>query len=121
MIPLLKVSGDIVYYVGEGILQNGIETKLIYRIVKEAGRIIGVSRRDFEAVYADLLSKKLTGVMDDSGHPLHDRFSCQLIPRSGRMRLSFALTNRYLSSFVPQATRLHNSNYTRGAVHSIMN
>jgi hypothetical protein len=88
----------------------------IARIVKEAGRIIGVSRQDFEAVYVGLLSKKLTDVMDDSSHPLHDHFKGQLIARSGRMRQSFAITNRYHSSFVPQAIRLHNSNYQRGAV-----
>jgi hypothetical protein len=88
----------------------------IDRIVKEAGRIIGVSRQDFETAYTDLLIKKLTDVMDDASHPLHDRLSGQLISRSGRMRLPSAATNRYLSSFVPQAIRNHNSNYKRGDV-----
>ena len=86
----------------------------INRIVKGVERMIGESRLDFNSVYEDLLYKKLADVMDDRSHPLHDRLVGQLIPRSGRMRLPPAVTDRYLSSFVPQAVRLHNSNYQRG-------
>ena len=89
----------------------------VERIVKEAGKIIGVSRQDFGSVYTDLLIKKLHHVVDDASHPLHDCLSGQLITRSGRMRLPSVSTNRYLSSFVPQAIRFHNANYKRGDVH----
>ena len=109
------MSGDIVCYAGEGMLQKGIGKESIeIRIVKEAGKIIGVSRQDFGYAYTDLLSKKLTDVLDDESHPLHERLSNQLSSRSGRMRVPAAATNRYLSSFVPQAIRIHNSNYQRG-------
>ena len=47
----------------------------IQRIVKEAGKILGVSRQDFETAYADLLIKKLSDVMDNASHPLHGRLS----------------------------------------------
>ena len=89
--------------------------KRVERIVKEAGKIIGVSRQDFGSVYTDLLIKKLHHVMDDVSHPLHDRLSGQLIARSGRMRLPSTVTtcSRYLFSFVPQAIRHHNANYKR--------
>ena len=87
----------------------------ISRIVNEVGRIIGEPRQGFEAVYADLLIKKLTDVMGDVSHPLNDRLVDQLISRSGRMRSPPATTGRYLSSFVPQVIRLHNSKYQRGA------
>ena len=87
----------------------------ISRIVNEVGRIIGEPRQGFEAVYADLLIKKLTDVMGDVSHPLNDRLVGQLISRSGRMRSPPATTGRYLSSFVPQVIRLHNSKYQRGA------
>ena len=73
-----------------------------------------MSRQDFGYAYTDLLSKKLTDVLDDESHPLHERLSNQLSSRSGRMRVPAAATNRYLSSFVPQAIRIHNSNYQRG-------
>ena len=88
----------------------------VERIVKEAGKIIGVSRQDFGSVYTDLLIKNLHHVVDYVSHPLHDRLSGQLIARSGRMRLPSATTSRYLSSFVPQAIRHHNASHNRGDV-----
>ena len=58
----------------------------VERIVKVAGRIIGVSRQDFGSVYTDLLMKKLHHVLDDDRESsLHDRLSGQLIARSERM------------------------------------
>ena len=54
----------------------------VERIVKEAGKILGVSREDFGSVYTDLLIKKLHHVEDDVSHPLHHRLSGQLISRS---------------------------------------
>ena len=50
--------------------------------------------------HTDLLITKLTNVMDDASHPLHDQLAGQLISRSGRMRLPSAVTGRYLPSFV---------------------
>ena len=78
--------------------------------------MIGEPRQNLEDVYADLLITKLTNVMDDESHPLHDRLAGQLISRSGCMRLPSAVTGRYLSSFVPQAIRIHNANFQRGAI-----
>ena len=49
------------------------------RVVKEAGKIIGMSRQDFETLYTDLLGKKLTDVMNNASHPLHERLSSHLI------------------------------------------
>ena len=57
----------------------------IARIVNQAGKIIGEPRQTFKAVFADLLIKKLTDVMDDPTHPLNNQLAGQLIPRSGRM------------------------------------
>ena len=75
------------------------------RVVKEAGRIIGMSRQDFKTLYTDLVGKKLADVMDEVNHPLHERLSSHLIARSGRMRVPSAVTNRYLSSFVHKQLR----------------
>ena len=52
---------------------------------------------------ADLLIKKLHSVTDEVSYPLHDCLSGQLITRSGCMHLPYAVTSRYLSSFVLQA------------------
>ena len=86
------------------------------RIVKEAGKIIGVSWQDFGSVYTDLLIKKFHHALDDVSHPLYDYLSGQLISRSGCMRLPSAATSRYLSSFIPQAILHHNANHKRGDV-----
>ena len=60
--------------------------------------------------------KKLTDVLDNASHPLHGRLAGHLISRSGRMRVPTAATSRYLSSFIPQAVRQHNSMYRQGAI-----
>ena len=78
--------------------------------------MIGEPRQSLEDVYADLLITKLTDVRDDASHPLHDQLAGQLISTSGRMRLPSAVTGRYLSSFVPQAIRIHNANFQRGTI-----
>ena len=88
----------------------------VERIVKEAGKIIRVSRQDIGSVYTDLLIKKLLHVVDDASHPLHNHLSGQMIARSGPMRLPSVVTSRFLSSFVPQAIRHHNDNHKRGDV-----
>ena len=99
---------------GGNISQGGRDK--ITRIANQAGRMIGEPRQNLEDAYADLLITKLTNVMDDASHPLHDRLAGQLISRSGRMRLPSAVTGRYLSSFVPQAIRIHNANFQRGTI-----
>ena len=84
------------------------------RIVKEAEKIIGVSRQDFGSVYTNLLIKKLHHVVDGASHPLHDCLSGQLTTRS--VSLPSATTHPYLSSFVPQAIWYHNANNKMGNV-----
>ena len=76
-----------------GNVSNG-DREQVERVVKEAGKIIGVSQQDFGPVYTDLLMKKLHRVVDDVSHPRHDRLSGQLIARSGCMRLLSAATSR---------------------------
>ena len=78
--------------------------------------MIGELWQNLEDVYADLLITKLADVMDDASHQLHDRLVGQLISRSGCMSLPSAVTGRYLSSFVPQAIRIHNANFQRGTI-----
>ena len=99
---------------GGNVSQGGRDK--ITRIVNQAGRMIGEPRQNLEDVYADLLITKLTNVMDDASHPLHDLLAGQLISRSGRMRLPSVVTGRYFSSFVPQAIRIHIANFQRGTI-----
>ena len=73
-------------------------------------------RQNLEDADLYLLITKLTDVMDDASHPLHDRLAGQLISRSGRMSFPSAVTGRYLFSFVPQAITIHNANFQRGKI-----
>ena len=88
----------------------------VERVIKEAGKIIGAPRRDFETVYIYLITRKFADVMEDTEHPLHHRLSKQVNTRSGRMRLPSVKTNRYRLSFVPQAIKIHNLNYNRSII-----
>lgn len=87
----------------------------VERVVKEASKIIGSPRQDFETVYADLLLKKFDDVMEDLQHPLHHRLSYHHRPNSktGRIQSPRAITERYLNSFVPQAIFHQNSKFRR--------
>ena len=75
-------------------------------MIKAAGRIIGESRPLVDTAYGALLAGKLTMLLNDANHPLHDALASQLIPRSGRTRVPFSATNRYPSSF-PRAIITH--------------
>jgi len=89
------------------------DVKRISSSIKQAGRLIGDPQKSFEQTYQEVLGKKLGRILKDDTHPLHSIFIDAKIDRSGRMRLPFAKTNRHKLSFVPQAMRLYNSQYTR--------
>ena len=78
------------------------------RIVKEAGKIVGVPRQDFESVCTDLLIKKLPHVVDDVSHPLH-AFQVIWLPYQGAC--FYCLPRIFLASFLRQ---FGNVNYKRG-------
>ena len=99
---------------GGNVSQGGRDK--INRIVNQAGGMIAEPRQNLEDACADLLVAELTGVVDDAGHPLRDRLAGRLVSRSGRVRLPSAVAGRYLSSFVPQAIRIHNANFQRGTI-----
>ena len=52
-------------------------------------------------------------ILDDDSHPLHGELTDHIIPRSGRMRLPAARTNRHLCSFVPMGITFSNALYKR--------
>ena len=83
------------------------------KIIKEAGRIIGELLHNVETVYNNEVADKSREIMEDNSHPMYSVFSNLSIPRSGRMRLPFAATNRHPSSFVPRAIKLYNLAFSR--------
>ena len=83
------------------------------RVIREAGRIVGESLHTVDAVYDKEVETKLKKILGDDTHPIHSVLMDSVIPRSGRMRLPYAATNRHSSSFVPRAIKCHNSAFNR--------
>ena len=83
------------------------------KVIGEAERIVGGLLCGVNATYDKELSTKMKSIMEDQDHPLHSRLQGQIIPRSGRMRLPHAATNRHPSSFIPRAIKCHNHNFSR--------
>ena len=86
---------------------------LIDRLIRQAGCMIGVTLPSFDESYEKSLQAKFNKITNDNTHPLSAIFHSAIIPRSGRMKVPCAKTNRYLSSFVPNCIKLHNSNFRR--------
>ena len=86
------------------------------KLIKEAGRVIGEALPNIQSVYEQELGMSLSKIIKDVNHPLCAVLNAQIIPRSGRMRLPLAVTNRHSSSFIPQVIRLHNLSVGRTKV-----
>ena len=82
-------------------------------MIMQAGRVIGISQPSMGTSYKELLGNKLDNILRNDEHPLHTYLDRAVIPRSGRMRLPLANTNRHPSSFIPQCIKLHNLNFKR--------
>ena len=80
----------------------------IDKVINDAGRYVGELLHSVDTVYNKELIVKLKKTLEDQSHPLHSVLLNQIIPRSGRMRLPYATTNRHPSSFIPRAIKQHN-------------
>ena len=85
----------------------------IDKIIRRAGRVIGECQAGVDACSRRALVSRFEAVWGDESHPLHQEFASAIIPRSGRMRLPAAHTNRDKSSFVPSAINIHNESVHR--------
>ena len=82
-------------------------------LIRQASRVIGESQTAMATSYHELLGVKLDNILRNDDHPLRANLDRAVIPRSGRMRLPLANTNRHPSSFIPQCIKLHNLNFKR--------
>ena len=81
----------------------------VYNIVRKVDRIMGTEREGLERVYNKACERKSRKILSNLGHPLNECFMDSIIPRSGRMRLATATTNRYQRPFVPRAMKMYNN------------
>ena len=89
------------------------DRRKINQVIKEAGRIVGELLHDVDTVYKKEVGSKYNDIMADNSHPLHGVLESAIIPRSGRMRIPYAATNRHPSSFIPRAIKFHNNSFNR--------
>ena len=81
------------------------------KIVKTAGRVVGMPLDSFKALYEKRLFKKLMQMLNDPTHPMRHYFDCRHSNRSGRFLLPKTNTNCYKASFLPSALSVFNENY----------
>ena len=89
------------------------DKKRLGRIIQKASYLIGIPQESLKDMVERKVFKKLTNIFNDESHPLRQEFDSLIIARSGRLRLPKVNTERYLKSFVPNAVKIFNSNYSR--------
>jgi hypothetical protein len=77
------------------------------RIVKLAGKIIGLEQKPLSGLYELFVKRKAKKIVHDPTHPLHDAF--QMLPSGRRFRAPLAKRNLYKRSFLPTAITILNS------------
>ena len=113
--PSLLVFGGIVCYVGVGTLVKGQGQN--YRDCEPSRKDDRWATAEFRRCFM-LICWLQSWLMWWMTQVIHYTIGSRvkLISRSVRMRLPSAVTGRYLSSFVPQAIRIHNANFQRGTI-----
>jgi len=77
------------------------------RIVKLAGKIIGLEQKPLSGLYELFVKRKARKIVNDPTHPLHDAF--QMLPSGRRFRAPLAKRNLYKRSFLPTAITVLNA------------
>ena len=74
------------------------------KIIKTAGRIIGVTLTPLDTVFKQRSLKKSKAIAGDTTHPAHSLFT--ILPSGRRYKNIKARTNRFKNSFFPTAVSL---------------
>ncbi|TDG96452.1 hypothetical protein EPR50_G00228620 [Perca flavescens] len=80
------------------------EKEALHRVVRAAGKIIGVVLPDIQTVYTSRCMKRVKNILQDHLHPAHHLF--QLLPSRRRYRSIRAKTSRLANSLYPHAVRI---------------
>ena len=84
------------------------ERKRLDKLVKKAGSVLGCSLDPVEVVGARRMVAKLSSIMDNVSHPLHETVRALESSISDRLRHPRCVTERHRKSFFPAAIRLYN-------------
>ena len=83
----------------------------IDRVIKRASKMSNYNFENFDEILIKLTTNKVLSILKDKSHPLHNQIIFS--ERSGRPLSIKANRERYRSSFLPSATRLLQTTYTR--------
>lgn len=79
----------------------------INKLIRRAAKITEVPLPTIDMLYEEIVTKKAINIINDPAHPLNAEFI--LSNRKNRILQHKCRTNRYLNSFVPNATKLLNA------------
>ncbi|XP_054866081.1 uncharacterized protein LOC129348770 [Amphiprion ocellaris] len=88
------------------------DRKRLNRLVRRAGSVLDCSLDSIEEVGERRMLSKLTSIMDNPSHPLHDTVGSLSSSFSSRLRHPPCKKERYRRSFIPSAIRLYNISIT---------
>ena len=86
---------------------------IITSTITKASKLLENPQETFIDNYEKVVIRKMQSIRKDDSHPLFLIFENLVNARSGRMRLPYASTNRHRLSFVPQAVKFHNRDFSR--------
>ena len=84
------------------------ERKRLNKLVKKAGSVLGCSLDPVEVVGDRRMTAKLSSIMDNVSHPLHETVRALESSISNRLLHPRCAKERYRRSFLPSAVRLYN-------------
>ena len=87
------------------------DTKKIDSVAKHATRLTGIKQDSFIEIFEKICNKKFNRILNDPTHPFYSQINRG--ERSGRVLFLRMKTERYRSSFLPTAIKLHSETERR--------
>ena len=85
------------------------DRKRLNKLVRKASSVLGCPLESIEEVGERRMLAKLTSIMDNTSHPLHDTVGALSSSFSSRLLQPRCRKERYRRSFIPTAIRLFNT------------
>ena len=106
----MTVVASVIFYavVCWGCGSSERDRKRLNRLVRRAGSVLDCPLDSIEEVGERRMLAKLTSIMDNPSHPLHETVGALSSSFSSRLIHPRCKKERYRRSFIPTAVRLHN-------------
>ncbi|KAL3987990.1 autism susceptibility protein [Sarotherodon galilaeus] len=87
------------------------DRKRLNRLIRRASSVLGCPLDPVEVVSDRRMVAKLSSLLDNISHPMHETLTTLSSSFSGRLRHPLCGTERFRRSFLPTAVRLHNKDF----------